>query len=395
MQMEAIDVIRRLISVSHEPSAKRLLSDQGIAAHDRIVATLRDVGMCGPEILYSDLGSAVRKVVEQCLAQKVRPEDAAELVSLVAKELTNSIRDRWFVAPVVGVKLVGVEELQLGTLTICQSVDAFVAQHGKMLADTTPAWLSDQIRKQPCIAGVFPGTFDAARLRFREQTSLASGLLAVIAGYEFDRGATSFKIHVPIIASGFPKVSGYLHWADGADFIGWSTSGGVGQRLEIDKERAKRLTGPGFAKYGFAMLGKTSRSDVEDAICRAVYWYGDAHRDSVPVMQFVKYWSCLECFFTLEEQEITEALAIGVTAVLTHGHFPAMEKNDYKSNRGKVKALYAKRSNRLLKKSARAQKMPISGGLHPLPTPEKSLVGRSGRSGFGGVSFLRTFSTAC
>ncbi len=52
-------------------------------------------------------------------------------------------------------------------------------------------------------------------------------------------------------------------------------------------------------------------------------------------------------------------------------------------------------SNRLLKKSARAQKMPISGGLHPLPTPEKSLVGRSGRSGFGGVSFLRTFSTAC
>ncbi len=52
-------------------------------------------------------------------------------------------------------------------------------------------------------------------------------------------------------------------------------------------------------------------------------------------------------------------------------------------------------SSRLLKKSARAQKMPISGGLHPLPTPEKSLVGRSGRSGFGGVSFLRTFSTAC
>ena len=51
--------------------------------------------------------------------------------------------------------------------------------------------------------------------------------------------------------------------------------------------------------------------------------------------------------------------------------------------------------NRPLKKSARVQKVLISGAPHPLPTSEKSLVGRSGGSGFGGVSFLRTFSTAC
>ena len=347
IQMDFTEVIRRLISVSSERGVKRLLSDQGVAAHDRIVATLRDIGMCSPEVLYADLWSAVRKVVERCLADKVKPEDATELVSLVANELTNSIQDRWFVAPVVGVTLVGVEELQLGGLAISQSVDALVAQHGKMLADPTPAWLSDQIRKQPCISGSFRGTFEAARLRFREQTTLASGLLAVIAGYEFDRGATAFNIHVPMVVSGVVAASGYLHWSDGQDAIGWSTCRGAGQSFEIDAERAKRLTGPGFANYGFAMLNKISRSDVEDSICRAIYWYGDAHRDSVPVMQFVKYWSCLECFFTLEKQDITEALAIGVTSVLTHGHFQTMEKKDYKRNRDKVKAFYTKRSQAL------------------------------------------------
>ena len=51
--------------------------------------------------------------------------------------------------------------------------------------------------------------------------------------------------------------------------------------------------------------------------------------------------------------------------------------------------------NRPLKKSMRVQKMVISGVPHPLPTLEKSLVGRSERSAFGSASFLGTFSTAC
>lgn len=51
--------------------------------------------------------------------------------------------------------------------------------------------------------------------------------------------------------------------------------------------------------------------------------------------------------------------------------------------------------SRPLKKSMRVQKMVISGVPHPLPTLEKSLVGRSERSAFGSASFLGTFSTAC
>ena len=53
------------------------------------------------------------------------------------------------------------------------------------------------------------------------------------------------------------------------------------------------------------------------------------------------------------------------------------------------------RLNRPLKKSMRVQKMVISGVPHPLPTLEKSLVGRSEKSAFGSASFLGTFSTAC
>ena len=49
-------------------------------------------------------------------------------------------------------------------------------------------------------------------------------------------------------------------------------------------------------------------------------------------------------------------------------------------------------TSRLLKKSARGRKVVSSGVPHPLPTHEKSLVGRSGRSGFGNVSLLGIFN---
>lgn len=55
----------------------------------------------------------------------------------------------------------------------------------------------------------------------------------------------------------------------------------------------------------------------------------------------------------------------------------------------------AERLNRPLKKSARGRKIEIPKVPYPLATIEKSLVGRSGRSCFGSVSFLGIFSTAC
>lgn len=338
------ETIRRLVSVSEERGFQLPLSDQGISAHDRIVATLQDIGVGRDEALYSDIWSAVRKVAERCFARKQRPDDASEFVSLVWAELLTKIKSRTFVAPLLGVKLVNREEVRLGSLVVVNAVDALLSREGLSEPSINPAWLWKSLREYPCLVGTYRGTFEASKRRFTEQAHLLSGFLAVIAGYMFDRGATSFDIRVLIGTSEASGTSGYLHWCDADSSFGWGGNGGGSQQLEIDDQRATDLTEPGFINYGMWLLQNPARTDVEDAISRAVYWYGDAHRDSVSVMQFVKYWSCIECFFSLGEGDITESLAVGLATVLTFGHLQLFERADYKKNKAAVKKLYAKRS---------------------------------------------------
>lgn len=40
--------------------------------------------------------------------------------------------------------------------------------------------------------------------------------------------------------------------------------------------------------------------DLKAAIVKATYWFTDAQRDQERVMQFVKYWSCIEAFFSTD-----------------------------------------------------------------------------------------------
>lgn len=319
------------------------MSKQGADAHDRIAKTLHEAGICGDEALYSDLWRATRTVVERLLSQKKCPEDAHEMASLVRLELASYVSSRTFLASLIGVKLVDIEELQLGSMLITKSVATHVEKQ-ELSTSKKPEWLWHLLAEDPCIVGTFVGTQNAAKRKFTEQAHLLSGFLAVVAGSRYTRGATAFDIRAVIGTSESSQSSGYLFWDTVDKSVGWGTSGGKGQALEIDKERAAELTESDAAGYGFWLLQKNRRNDVEEAIARAVYWFGDAHRDPVPVMQFVKYWSCIECFFSLGDELITESLAIGVVGTLTFGYLQILQASEYALNKAKAKKLYTKRS---------------------------------------------------
>lgn len=343
-ELDFYEVIRRLVSVSDTRGFQRLLSANAADALDRIVSVMQDVGVGENEAVYSDIRSGVRRVVETCFARGDRPKNADELLESVQREVDKGVEDRLFLASIFGVKFDGVQEIQLGSMTISAAVDAFIDSRGISSSKARPEWLVDSLRKSSCIAGTFRGTFNASKLKFTELAHLTSGFLAVIAGYSFSRGATNFDIRVQIGSSAASGASGFLFWNDDGRTGGWGTNGGSSQALQIDERWARDLTEPGFMSYGFGLLQRPAQTDVESAIARAVYWYGDAHRDPVSVMQFVKYWSCIECFFSMDEKDVTEALALGVAGVLTFGHYPFFSRTDYARNRAMVKNMYKKRS---------------------------------------------------
>jgi len=64
-------------------------------------------------------------------------------------------------------------------------------------------------------------------------------------------------------------------------------------------------------------------------------------------MQFVKLWSCAECFFAVKREEITELNAKGIAAVLTFAGFNIMNVEDYPTFKRRLKSLYGLRSQAL------------------------------------------------
>ena len=86
------------------------------------------------------------------------------------------------------------------------------------------------------------------------------------------------------------------------------------------------------------------QSEVARAISKLIFWYSDAHRDSEPVMKFVKYWSCVEVFFSFENEDITHSVSSGLTSMLVFGGFQFVELSDYSELKAEIKHFYAYRS---------------------------------------------------
>lgn len=72
--------------------------------------------------------------------------------------------------------------------------------------------------------------------------------------------------------------------------------------------------------------------------------FADAYKDRNPTMQFVKLWSCAECFFAIEKDGVTELNAQGIAAVLTFGGYRIVEPRNYGSFKKRLKKMYKLRS---------------------------------------------------
>jgi hypothetical protein len=116
------------------------------------------------------------------------------------------------------------------------------------------------------------------------------------------------------------------------------------QNLPLNAESIAYLRRVCFLDRIVALVDEVERTEVQDAIVRALYWFGDAHGDRNPVMRFIKLWTCVECFFAIDDTEITEANARGITTLLTFVGCGIVEPKDYLKFKRRLKSLYELRS---------------------------------------------------
>lgn len=251
---------------------------------------------------------------------------------------------RPFVVSVHGVQLKLVDHLQLGTLALIAPNQSFIEDLGVSDSKGRLPGTIKAMGRHPWLIGSMVGTTRVATQRFQALARLATGMLAVSAASTYQRGAEAFRIGAILSAEDSVGPCESMFWDDVDKELGISMTFRKSQDYVIDATVAAQLREASTFAHSFEIFREQKRNELQEAIARAVYWFADAHRDPVAVMRFVKYWSCIETFFSAKMTGTTNAAIVGLSSVLTFGKFGFLPVEDYRKTKAKADKLYKLRS---------------------------------------------------
>lgn len=337
------EIFAREVKVHSERS--NYLSEVGLGYFRAIVSTIDEAGYFQGQANYSDIWAACKKMLSELLKNEMQPETAEELLQLVRKIVEKEICSRSFIISLYGIQLKDIEVLELGRFRLARPSAKILRESGILDEEgRIPTLMAQMNESQLWFIGTVEATDSVACREFFHQARLTAGLFAVSAASTFERGAEAFRIGAAASPEEARTPSNtYLSWVDGNDHLGFTRQFRKGQDYEINAVLANQLgTAPVFLSM-LRILQQAKHNSLEAAIVRAVYWFSDAHKDPAAVMRFVKFWSCIESFFS-HEQDITKSVSVGTAAVLTFGAFRFVPNDKYLSTRRRLATFYGKRS---------------------------------------------------
>jgi len=333
-----------LKELRHNGKTQAILTEEGLSYINEITSVLSDSDLFSDEATYADIYNACRKILTELLEKQQQPDDGAELVDLLKREVASKIDIHHFAVPLFGVELVGLPTLKLGTMAMVASSSEYLDEAGVDHAHSDVTKTIEKLQTKFWLTGSAVGTPRAAENKFIAQSELVAGLLAIAAGALYQQGASAFRIGAVISASRGSERSAWLSWTDREKSLITHFKGQSSQSFEIDGNLLMQLNESGVFDKAIAIFQAGKRSPLEDAITRAVYWYSDAHREPLPVMKLVKYWSCIEAFFSSNCSDITRSVSTGLAAVLVFGRFRFIPIESWKNTKDRAVKLYNLRS---------------------------------------------------
>jgi len=320
------------------------LSDSGYEHFRAVVDVMDRANYFGGMAEFSDIWAAWHSVLEKWLSDGIEPEHADEVVRAIADIVAQEIDDHTFIVPLFGAALDGVDSFSLLAMTILRlSVDVFdSAGVGHDHADVPR--LLELNKNNSWLKGTARGTPHLARRRFSEQATLAVGMLAITAAAMFEWGASGFRIGVVMTPEEAIGISVWFSWNERERSLTTHYVSPRGQPFFVNKTLGDECDMVRMIYRALDIVQASDRTELEEAITKAAYWYSDAHRDPVLVMKLVKYWSCVEAFFSFENEEITHAVSAGLASMLVFGGFRFVSPFEYSTLKKQIMDLYSLRS---------------------------------------------------
>lgn len=320
------------------------LSKLGIDSLKRITTFICEIDEYSVLLDFSDVFKSVKTEIDHWISNDSIPDENEFLVSL-EKRLCASVDIFTYLCKIDGIAIDGLASLKLGNKTIEVFSNSCLSNLKLPFPDLYEI-VDKEYSGSLVIKGEERGSGDVSLSRFYFHCESYLSLLSVYSCAIYKEAITRAKILLVNNCS--------IAWGP-ASTVGWRNSDcnvvfkryfKSAEDINFDKELLDYLNSTCFFSESASLIEKQQRNELEEAVVKAVYWFGEAQRDQFGASKWIKLWTCLECFFTLksDSDKITESNARGIASLLLFGGYNIDEFGDYSHLKSKIKQFYSSRS---------------------------------------------------
>jgi hypothetical protein len=279
--------------------------------------------------------------IERWLNDNLIPDDT-EFIDHLDLVLSKKIDNHVFICRVDGLSLDKIDNIGIGNKEIKRYDKKLISEITDVNNDIIDI-INNEYSDNLVIVGTEIGSSLVAQEKFFHNAELSLSVLRLFSCALYSQAIHRINIRL---------INNCAHSYGAASSFGWDSKKSLffnryfksKQDFEIGSELLDNLSSACFLKELSNLIDKQNRNELEDAVVKSLFWIGEAQKDHSHASAWVKLWSCVECFFTLGEEEITELNARGISSVLVFGGYSHEKYGDYEQLKKKIKKYYALRS---------------------------------------------------
>jgi hypothetical protein len=311
-------------------------------AFERICGFIEDTDKFKNNLNYDNIFYEVLKEIERWFNQYLIPDDF-EFIEPLDKKLESQISIFKFFCRVEGVLLKGINKLVIGNKEIV-IYDPQLISGLEFSIERLPDIINEEYRNSLVISGKEIGSHSVALEKFYFNSELCISIIRLYSCILYRRAIHGMQVRLVNTCFGAYAPASSFGWDDAIKSPVFSRYFKDDYNIEIGEEQLSYLRETCFFDQLAILIEKDKKSEVEEAVVKSVFWFGEAQKDRIEVFKWIKLWSCMECFFSVNENDITESNARGISALLVYGGFKLEGLNDFRYIKGKIKEYYRMRS---------------------------------------------------
>lgn len=341
--MKSCDFMERLRREVRTPSGYKVcFSDRAAKSFERISSIADEVLPSRELVEAGDIAHACKAVLGRWYEEGV-----ADNIGCFFKEVEGvvlqSISVHKFYSSLSGLEFKDLNELKFGDVIIhrpsLEVLESSVAQEIVISSAWKEMnyglWLTVEVKGSP----------NHAERRFFEIAKATCGLLSLAFTTCLDRGGAAVRL-IPSVEGRFkPGAVTWFSVNTSNQLLSLKTSFDGFQALEFTEDHATTLLDCEWFQELVRISQSDTGNDAERALRRGLYWFFDAQADTSVEMKFVKYWSCIECMFSISKNKVVNQIRNGLTAVLSYGRYQFSKPESWRSLDSRVICLYNLRCN--------------------------------------------------